>query len=373
MFYAFDCPESEAMNNTIFAKYKVFNRSQETYQDFVFSLFIDYDIGCTFNDYTGTDVPRGMVYAYNGTLPDTCSAYFNTNGYGNSPVASGAMILKGPRMPSNATDDALLSRYGVNGVGFEDGIVDNEYYGLTNSMAFNNIGNVSTNVGVDPTHDTGYYHFSRSCWTDGEPLTYGGSGYQGSSLNCDYIFPGSSDTLHYYGTNFQQPSISEWSEVSAGTTPYDRRVLLSSGDNTTLAPGEYIEVDVAFVNAMKSSGTSMDAVYQLQSYADSIRKYFFNGQTPCGTDFITSIDTKIKKKETTFTIYPNPAKDVVNINMDYDGSYKLRLFSISGEMVLTRVVETKSSKLDIGHLQAGFYLLEVQTDTQRLVKKIIIK
>lgn len=204
-----------------------------------------------------------MVYTYNGIIPEICSS----GGYGPKPVASGAVILKGPKMPVNGIDDDTLSRYGVKGSGFSDGIVDNEYYGLTNSMVFNNYGNGQTNIGSDPKHDTSYFNYSRSYWADGTPLTYGGSGYMGSSVHCDYIFPGFIDTSYYYGTNFQTPPIAEWSETAAGNQPFDRRILLSSGDQTRLKPGEYVEVDVAFINAMEDAGSpNIEVIDKLQGY-----------------------------------------------------------------------------------------------------------
>lgn len=276
-------------------------------------------------------------------------------------------------MATNGMDDDSLSRYGVNGIGFSDGIVDNEYFGLTNSMVFNNYGNGQTNIGVDPHHDTSYYHYCRSRWADGTPLTYGGSGYMGSSVYCDYVFPGTSDLTHYYGTNFQVPNIAEWSEPSAGNQSFDRRALLSSGYNTTVKNNASFEVDVAFINAIQNNGNSQHAIAKLQNYADSVKHYFLTGTTPCGTNFISAVEEETTQQIPEFAVFPNPAKDVLFVSLEYDSDYQIRLFNLTGELLMAKSADEKSVSLQIEHLKAGFYLLEVQTENQRLVKKVIIQ
>ncbi len=68
-------------------------------------------------------------------------------------------------------------------------------------------------------------------------------------------------------------------------------------------------------------------------------------------------------------IYPNPATNIININSQISID-KIELFDLVGKKVLT----TKQQiQLNIGHLQAGIYLLKVTTNQGQLVKRIVLK
>ena len=56
MVYAFDTPDDEALNNTVFFNYKCFNRSSFDYHEVYLGLWNDWDIGYAYDDYVGCDV-----------------------------------------------------------------------------------------------------------------------------------------------------------------------------------------------------------------------------------------------------------------------------------------------------------------------------
>lgn len=99
LFYAFNCPQSKPMHNTLFAKYKIINRSQRTYNDFLPTIFMDMDIANPFDDFVGTDVSNGMGFTYT-SLPGSYPL-------GDTAMASGTIILRGPEKPDNQKDDPL--------------------------------------------------------------------------------------------------------------------------------------------------------------------------------------------------------------------------------------------------------------------------
>jgi hypothetical protein len=76
-----------------------------------------------------------------------------------------------------------------------------------------------------------------------------------------------------------------------------------------------------------------------------------------------------------FTIYPNPAKQVISISIDANSTEKLKdaqIFDLSGRMIL----ETKltSSQINIGTLKTGTYLLLLTNEqgkgfTQKFIKE----
>ncbi|WP_304296678.1 T9SS type A sorting domain-containing protein [Porphyromonas gulae] len=72
-------------------------------------------------------------------------------------------------------------------------------------------------------------------------------------------------------------------------------------------------------------------------------------------------------EQKSFVVYPNPVKDVLNI--EYEGEFGVRIFDLSGRLVLsTKNIRT----IDVKALTAGSYVIELTTEagvlTERFVK-----
>ena len=85
MAYAYNCPEDTALNNTIFMHYDIYNRSQNTYKDFIIGNLYDFCIGTYWNDYVGCDTLRNFFYVY--------SEDNNNFNYGEYPPTQGVKFL----------------------------------------------------------------------------------------------------------------------------------------------------------------------------------------------------------------------------------------------------------------------------------------
>ena len=72
-------------------------------------------------------------------------------------------------------------------------------------------------------------------------------------------------------------------------------------------------------------------------------------------------------------IYPNPAKDVLNVEMpDNIPASSVAIFSVTGSVVFEQELSEQSSfSLSIGHLQKGIYILHVVSGKEVLVKKFV--
>jgi hypothetical protein len=92
MFYQFVA--GNPLDNTTFANVKVYNRSTATYSGVKFNAFNDFDLGNYNDDYCGVDVPRNLVYVYNGDNNDEANA--GRPGYGTNPPAMGMISLNHP-------------------------------------------------------------------------------------------------------------------------------------------------------------------------------------------------------------------------------------------------------------------------------------
>ncbi|WP_203295355.1 T9SS type A sorting domain-containing protein [Luteirhabdus pelagi] len=104
-----------------------------------------------------------------------------------------------------------------------------------------------------------------------------------------------------------------------------------------------------------------DSIEDLELYYDNGAILRFSENPPLSND-----DPSIS----VFTLYPNPATDIVYINLKVETPVKVSIYTTLGRQV---VAPTNSRQLDISHLSSGMYLVEVVSDGQKSVKKFIKK
>jgi len=106
--------------------------------------------------------------------------------------------------------------------------------------------------------------------------------------------------------------------------------------------------------------------------------------TPCGDsgygeveDYsVNIIDINIgvnQRQSTNFNIYPNPAKQRININSDVK-NYSYKIVALDGRVLINGTVESeKTSTINISNLSAGIYSIVLEFKDGLKTKKIIIK
>jgi len=67
-----------------------------------------------------------------------------------------------------------------------------------------------------------------------------------------------------------------------------------------------------------------------------------------------------------YSLYPNPAIDVLNINVADQDDYVLNIYSTSGELVLTESFNTSTS-INVAQLSKGMYVVEINGSTKSLI------
>lgn len=73
-----------------------------------------------------------------------------------------------------------------------------------------------------------------------------------------------------------------------------------------------------------------------------------------------------------FTVYPNPANDILNVALANEDVASITLYDVSGRKVLVSTL-SGSQSFDISTLNAGIYFVEIATENARNVKQVIIK
>jgi len=73
-----------------------------------------------------------------------------------------------------------------------------------------------------------------------------------------------------------------------------------------------------------------------------------------------------------FKIYPNPATDYIFMRSDKTNSdYKIIICDILGNHIATHLINNNASKINLSNMQAGIYLLKIETGNEVVTKKFI--
>ena len=373
MAYGFECTENEAFHNTIFLLYKIFNRSYNTYSETYLGFYNDFDLGYPNDDYIETDVARNSLIAFNSEEID---GFGQEGSYGNYPPAQSITLLSGPPIdpdgfdnPSMGQNGTPLCSSGYNGSGFGDGIIDNERYGITGSLAFSTF----YWIGFYQNPEEVYSHFAGQ-WRDGSHLLYGGSGHVGENgygPACRFIFPGTSDNVNW-GTGCELPNGPvDWTVETAGIEPGDFNNLLSSGP-FTFKPGESFDIEVAFIYARDEENPDTRSSFNLlKNHIDYIKWNYSNDTTPCGGNF-SDIKEEIPT-QSYFNLYPNPANNKITINLPKNNDkISYQIYDIMGRIVLEGMINNKNEiNVDISVLSDGFYLIQIKSTNHSSSLKFI--
>lgn len=344
--YAFNCPQDTVVQNSIFIDYEVINRSPVTYQNTYLSYFIDTDIGNATDDYMGCFVDLNSVYGYNA---DNFDDTINSNGYGANPPAQALTLLKGPEADIN------------------DG-VDNNFNGIIDEpdeeIAMTSMNN-GLSVGTPFYYPTllDKYMVLAGQLTATLPLYWFND--TANSIY-KYMYPGDSDTA-WRGCNGipQTPPI--WTEYIEGTLPYDRKMNVNMG-TFTFYPGQSKTFTLAYIYAQNDSMDNIQVLNLLRSNIEKIISYYQVDSIPCGGSF-SAIENSAKFKN--IRIFPNPAGNNLNIEIEQENDYLVQIFDFSGKLALQKQLNRGENQIEISFLKSGMYILRAQSSKNIFVGKFL--
>lgn len=303
---SFAFADKSAINNMTFYNYVLINQGTEILDSTFFGQWADADLGNPSDDFVGCDVSRGLGYAYNGDNDDDINGG-QSPGYGLTPPAIGIDFFQGPFQDEDSLDnigpyDSLLAPFGSRtsityeqatlgkgvpylgiGIGYGDGIVDNERFGMRKFLYYN-IGGGATG---DPTNGNAYYNYLIGKWIDNASFVYGGNAHYdpgeeemgcpqsavSPTAYCDFMFPGNTDSLNF-GTLGKDYGCF-WDEDKAGNAPGDRRFMQSAGP-FRLLPGAVNNITVGVVWARANAGDALASVADMKQADDLAQGLFDN-------------------------------------------------------------------------------------------------
>jgi len=327
---AFAFATNDEVNNMTFYNYEMINRSTFTLANTYFGQWIDSDLGAADDDYVGCDAARGLGYCYNGD-PNDQSAN-GVTGYGTTPPAVGVDFFEGPYADNDGIDnpltqivqDAIDSNgipYSGLGIGYGDGVVDNERYGMRKFVYYSIVGGQFNGDG-DPQSALDYYNYLRGRWRNGgAKMVWGGNGNAASSggtVLADLLFPGDSDPL-FWSTHGIAASPASWSEFNANNgnpNPIGDRRFLESAGPFTLEPGAVNDLTVGVVWSRASTGDNLASISTLKVADDKAQALFDNCfKVSEGPD---APDVSFQEMENELILYLSNRSISNNYNESYD-------------------------------------------------------
>ncbi len=328
--YAYDTFALHPLANTIFVEYDIINRSTDSLVDVVTSAYADFDIGCSSDDYVGTFPGLNTIFAYNADqIDDNC--YLHQNPFDTIPPAQGITVLN----------------HSLSG---------SMYYTGTNSF-----------ISGEPSNGISVRNYQQNKWLNGQPLVVGYTGVPGYSgattTNAQFAFP--QDTI--IGGQM-------WTEVNStpsSANPSGSRKMLANVNHTVFAPGDVIELDLAYVYSRSDTGTNLTSIDKLKTDVSYIQ-WFYNNLNP--SNCYISSGGPLSLEELTanmLTIFPNPSNGLVNIKIDESVEVsRIEILDLSGKVI--DVIKPTTNSIQLDNLSRGAYLVKMVDIKQRqLVKRLI--
>lgn len=91
-------------------------------------------------------------------------------------------------------------------------------------------------------------------------------------------------------------------------------------------------------------------------------------------DITLNIDAALSIKDeqgNLITIYPNPTSNHINIKLKSSDTVQMQLYDTQGRKVLSKVLKTQNTIIDIGHLNTGVYILNIMLDDRTVTNRIV--
>ncbi len=318
-------------DNLFFRKYKLINKSLETFDSMYISMWSDPDIGDSGDDYVGCDTILHIGFGYNGLASDAI--------YGTTPPCVGFDLIRGPLVPGNPNEDK--NRNGV------DDIND---YGLTED-------NQRVNGLINLPMTAFYYFINTDPFITDPP--------QGTSVGADRFYNFMQGKIGITGEYFINPvtglptpfALSGDPVTSTGwidgiqQAPGDRRLGLSTGP-IQMAPGETQIVVIAEIASGAVAGIDRLSAVSLFKYYSQLAQEFYDSTFP--TPVSEGSEDDLPKTMELFQNYPNPFNPSTTIKYQIPelSFVTIKVYDVLGNEIATLVNEEKP---------AGEYEVEFNT------------
>lgn len=380
MVYVF---ASEEMNDVVFNSTKYINRGTQTLQDTYLGHFIDADLGNAQDDLFGSEPQQDMVFFYNGD--DFDENAFDENAFGDDLPVLAYKLLEGPPQDDDAIDND------------NDGVVDNE----TLPAAYS--------IGDDPspsemTSPVSFYNWLQGLYADGTNSDEDFQ-YPGIPNGSEDLFPSDKRQLISSGPFTLEPGVefcttealfynfSDEGEIEAlkgfnGLTEKAEAIqVFSDGcasacltptvDITTEAIGDgftfwNITGGTSYLWDFGDGNTSQLPFPQHIYPTDGEYTVTLTIENECGSAtgavvINTEVIVGVKETVESFTLFPQPASDLLNLRLEQKLQGALiRVSDMTGKIVMEATVQNELNQINTAPLANGMYILEIVSNELQL-------
>ncbi|MCB0654894.1 MAG: T9SS type A sorting domain-containing protein [Saprospiraceae bacterium] len=129
---------------------------------------------------------------------------------------------------------------------------------------------------------------------------------------------------------------------------------------TTVSNGSYrVRIQMKY-NAVETNSCSSGSWGETEDYTLTVTSGNVSNNLTDGPD---ALDVQL---------FPNPARNTLNLRFDQPifGTIVAKVYDVLGQVVIQKNI-TQGESLDLGQLQAGYYLLELEHEQQKLLKKFM--
>ncbi len=78
------------------------------------------------------------------------------------------------------------------------------------------------------------------------------------------------------------------------------------------------------------------------------------------------------KENSNIDIYPNPSDDIINIEIENINNATMEIYNVSGKLILSKAIDSRTEKVDVSGILTGMYILKVRQENNVRIEKLFI-
>ncbi|GGG42326.1 hypothetical protein GCM10010976_12360 [Bizionia arctica] len=140
-------------------------------------------------------------------------------------------------------------------------------------------------------------------------------------------------------------------------------------DNNEIITGLYESNETPYAHGPNDILANMDPTYLFEVTKGTLGAALFFAEVDYNV-----LSTESYALDATISMYPNPARQKLNIQIDLKNEpfANFKLIDILGKEVFQKTLKNSYSKIDVSHLNAGIYLAVFELGKNRITKKLVI-
>ncbi len=314
MHYAFRNSWNQALHRAIFTNIKLINRSDRIYEQARLGVLHAKGAGCA-NDISGCDTTLSLAYCYGGSATDDAAGCSAQTSYGSVQPATGFIWLSDP---------------------------------MTAHV------NVARPSPLSPPYEEALQYALQGLSAQGAPI---------QDPN------GNGSTFQYHGNPMNPGS---WVDALLPTQP--DRVPVSSIGPFTLAPGDTLCADIAFVFARDEALDRLQVVERLREQASELHAWYQQNNVRCNGSFGLATSLNENELQRQIRVAPNPASNEVIITSAHIGSESsVHLLDAQGRMIWAQGMSSSSDlRVPLGGIPSGAYVVRLVSPAGALQQRLIV-